>query len=191
ELAEYFASTPVDDLKITPSHLAALLTETDPAELLPRKMLLLGGEASPWAWARELAATGRCSVVNHYGPTEATVGITTHVVDHAVSGSAPSLPIGRPLPGATVYVLDENLRPVPIGVPGEIYLGGARLARGYLAKPGLTADRFLPDPYGEPGGRLYRTGDIGRWLPDGSLAFLGRRDSQVKVRGYRVELGEI
>ncbi|MEV6986917.1 amino acid adenylation domain-containing protein [Sphaerisporangium sp. NPDC051017] len=191
DLARHFAATGIDYLKITPSHLAALLAEAAPDALLPRRLLVLGGEASPWAWARELAALGRCAVVNHYGPTEATVGVTTLRVDPAVPDTAPTLPIGRPLPGARAYVLDENLRPAPVGVPGEVYLGGERLARGYLGRPGLTAERFTPDPYGEPGARMYRTGDLGRWLPDGNLQFLGRRDLQVKVRGYRVELGEI
>ncbi|RCG33249.1 MFS transporter [Sphaerisporangium album] len=191
DLARHFARTGIDYLKITPSHLAALLAEATPEELLPRRLLVLGGEASPWAWAKELAALGRCAVVNHYGPTEATVGVTTLRVDPAAPDVAPALPIGRPLPGARAYVLDENLRPAPVGVPGEIYLGGERLARGYLGRPALTAERFLPDPYGGPGARMYRTGDLGRWLPDGDLQFLGRRDLQVKVRGYRVELGEI
>ncbi|MGW0586754.1 amino acid adenylation domain-containing protein [Streptosporangium sp. NPDC002607] len=187
ELAGQLSRT--DYLKMTPSHLASLLAAVDdPAELLPRRLLILGGEASGWSWARELAA--HTTVVNHYGPTEATVGISTH----AVTGEeerALNLPIGRPLPGARVYVLDEHLRPVPPGMTGEIYLGGDRLARGYLGRPGLTADRFLPDPYGESGARMYRTGDLGRWLPSGDLCFLGRRDLQVKVRGYRVELPEI
>ncbi|WP_433254121.1 amino acid adenylation domain-containing protein [Streptosporangium sp. CA-135522] len=189
ELAGRLSRT--DYLKMTPSHLASLLADSDladPAELLPRKLLILGGEASKWSWARELSA--HTTVVNHYGPTEATVGISTH----AVTGEAEralNLPVGRPLPGARVYVLDEHLRLVPPGMTGEIYLGGDRLARGYLGQPGLTADRFLPDPYGEPGARMYRTGDLGRWLPSGELCFLGRRDLQVKVRGYRVELSEI
>ncbi|GAA3804735.1 hypothetical protein GCM10022226_25780 [Sphaerisporangium flaviroseum] len=191
DLAAYFARAGIDYLKITPSHLAALLTEAGPRELLPRRLLVLGGEASPWAWAKELVRPGGCAVVNHYGPTEATVGVTTLRVDPGVPDVAPALPIGRPLPGARVYVLDEHLRPVPVGVPGEICLGGERLARGYLGRPALTAERFPPDPYGEPGARMYRTGDLGRWLPDGNLQFLGRRDLQVKVRGYRVELGEI
>ncbi|WP_424533869.1 amino acid adenylation domain-containing protein [Sphaerisporangium viridialbum] len=191
DLVAYFRRTPIDHLKITPSHLAALLAEASPRDLLPRRLLVLGGEASPWAWAKELAALGKCAVVNHYGPTEATVGVTTLRADPAVPDVAATLPIGRPLPGARAYVLDEHLRPAPVGVPGEIYLGGERLARGYLGRPALTAGRFLPDPYGEPGARMYRTGDLGRWLPDGDLQFLGRRDLQVKVRGYRVELGEI
>ncbi|MGJ6960823.1 amino acid adenylation domain-containing protein [Streptosporangium sp. G11] len=187
ELAGLLSGT--DYLKMTPSHLASLLAAVDdPAELLPRKLLVLGGEASRWSWAREL--TAHTTVVNHYGPTEATVGISTH----AVTGEherALNLPIGRPLPGAAVYVLDEHLRLVPPGMTGEIYLGGDRLARGYLGRPGLTAEKFLPDPYGGPGARMYRTGDLGRWLPSGDLCFLGRRDLQVKVRGYRVELSEI
>ncbi|WP_030453964.1 non-ribosomal peptide synthetase/MFS transporter [Herbidospora cretacea] len=185
DLAAYFRLYPPDYLKITPSHLAALLAEADPAELLPRKLLVLGGEAAPAEWAAELAA--RVRVVNHYGPTEATVGVTTH----EVGAEKGLLPIGRPLPGATVRLLDANGRPVPIGMPGEIHLGGSRLARGYLGRPALTAEKFVPDPYGPPGARLYRTGDLGRWLESGELQFLGRRDLQVKVRGYRVELGEI
>ncbi|WP_020547521.1 non-ribosomal peptide synthetase [Nonomuraea coxensis] len=196
ELAEHFRESPADYLKITPSHLAALLGEAGPGELLPRRLLILGGEASSWAWARELAAyeapgRGRCAVVNHYGPTEATVGITTYAVDPERPAGETTLPIGRPLPGARVRVLDERLRPVPVGVVGEICLGGDRLARGYLGRPALTAERFVPDPDGPPGSRLYRTGDLGRWLPDGTLRFLGRRDLQVKIRGYRVELGEV
>lgn len=196
ELAELFRRTGIDYLKITPSHLAALLADAGPDDLLPRKLLLLGGEAAPRGWAAELAATGRCRVVNHYGPTEATVGVTTYDVARLPVPDGPaeasvSLPIGTPLPGARAYVLDERLRPVPAGVPGEIYLGGDRLARGYLNRPGLTADRFLPDPYGPPGARMYRTGDLGRWSDSGDLEFLGRRDLQVKIRGYRVELGEI
>ncbi|MET7331149.1 amino acid adenylation domain-containing protein [Nonomuraea sp. NPDC005650] len=185
ELAEYVRDAGIDYLKITPSHLAALQ-----ADVLPRKLLILGGEAAPRDWAEELAASGRCRVVNHYGPTEATVGVTTYAVEGA-GGTTTTLPIGRPLPGARAYVLDERLEPVPIGVAGELYLGGDRLARGYLDRPALTAERFLPDPYGPPGARMYRTGDQARHLPDGNLEFLGRRDLQVKIRGYRVELAEV
>ncbi|MGP3963226.1 non-ribosomal peptide synthetase/MFS transporter [Nonomuraea sp. 3N208] len=185
ELAEYVRDAGIDYLKITPSHLAALQ-----ADVLPRELLILGGEAAPRDWAEELAAAGRCRVVNHYGPTEATVGVTTYAVEGA-GGTTTTLPIGRPLPGARAYVLDEHLEPVPIGVAGELYLGGDRLARGYLDRPALTAERFLPDPYGPAGARMYRTGDLARHLPDGNLEFLGRRDLQVKIRGYRVELAEV
>ncbi|GAA1016643.1 hypothetical protein Aple_085610 [Acrocarpospora pleiomorpha] len=181
ELAETLRRT--DYLKITPSHLASLLQEAD---VLPRKLLILGGEASQADWAASLVRPG-LRVVNHYGPTEATVGVTTHDVGTATG----LLPIGRPLPGTRAYILDERGEPTPIGVVGEIHLGGDRLARGYLGRPALTAEKFIPDPYGEPGSRMYRTGDLGRWLPSGELQFLGRRDLQVKVRGYRVELPEI
>jgi acyl-CoA synthetase (AMP-forming)/AMP-acid ligase II/acyl carrier protein len=128
-------------------------------------------------------------VYDLYGPTEDTVYST---------GSAPARgetrepTIGRPLPNGQVYVLDPWLRPVPVGVPGEMWLAGEGLARGYLRRPDLTADRFRPDPFAiEPGARLYRVGDLARWLPDGDLEFLGRLDHQVKIRGFRVELGEI
>nr|WP_062331164.1 non-ribosomal peptide synthetase/MFS transporter [Herbidospora sakaeratensis] len=182
ELARTMAGS--DYLKITPSHLASLLPEAD---VLPKELLLLGGEASPAEWAAGLRRPG-LRVVNHYGPTEATVGVTTHDVHDGETGL---LPIGRPLPGARVYVLDPAGNPCPVGVPGEVHLGGDRLARGYLGRPALTAEKFGPDPFGPPGARMYRTGDLGRWLPSGELQFLGRRDLQVKVRGYRVELAEI
>ncbi|GIH27592.1 hypothetical protein Aph01nite_59020 [Acrocarpospora phusangensis] len=198
ELAETLRAT--DYLKITPSHLASLLQEAD---VLPRKLLILGGEASQAGWAASLVRPG-LRVVNHYGPTEATVGVTTHEVapapgddgmglatDDGIRPAGGMLPVGRPLPGACAYILDERGEPAPVGVVGEICLGGDRLARGYLGRPGLTAEKFVPDPYGEPGARLYRTGDLGRWLPSGDIQFLGRRDLQVKVRGYRVELPEI
>jgi amino acid adenylation domain-containing protein len=179
----------VDYLKITPSHLGALVAEVDPREILPRRMLVLGGEASAWEWARELAGLGVCRVVNHYGPTETTVGVTTYEVAADDDVRGPITPIGRPLGHARTYVLDHALRPVPIGVVGELCVGGDRLAREYLARPELTAEKFVPNPFGD--GRLYRTGDLARWLPDGNLEFLGRRDLQVKIRGYRVELGEV
>jgi amino acid adenylation domain-containing protein len=195
ELAEHLDRFPVDYLKLTPSHMAALAADADPRRLLPGRLLVLGGEASGWAWARDLAALDACRIANHYGPTETTVGVATFDVlpDAGAGGGtgAPTTPIGRPLPHARVYVLDGRLEPVPPGVVGEICAGGDRLARGYLGQPALTAERFVPDPHGAPGTRLYRTGDLGRWLASGDLEFLGRRDQQVKVRGYRVELGEI
>lgn len=188
QLAPLLASS--DYVKITPSHLDSLLLAVPPAELLPRKMLVLGGEATSWARAAELAR--HTTVVNHYGPTEATVGVCTYQVDADAAPRALTLPIGSPLPAACVYLLDEQLRPTPPGMVGEIYLGGDRLARGYLRRPDLTAAAFLPDPYAErPGSRMYRTGDLGRRLPGGELLFMGRRDLQVKIRGYRVELAEV
>ncbi|QOC91535.1 non-ribosomal peptide synthetase/MFS transporter [Micromonospora craniellae] len=190
ELAERLRTARIDYLKIIPSHLWALTADAEPGELLPARALVLGGEQSELDRVGPLAAVGPARVFNHYGPTEATVGVTTYEVTADGPATGP-VPIGRPLPYARVYVLDERMRPVPVGVPGELYLGGDRLARGYLNRPDLTDERFVPDPYGPPGARLYRTGDLGRWRADGQLVFLGRRDHQVKIRGYRVELGEI
>jgi thioesterase domain-containing protein/acyl carrier protein len=126
--------------------------------------------------------------VNMYGPTEITVTRSCTVVA-AEGDQLPS--IGRPLANSEMYILDTHMSPVPVGVRGELYVGGPGLARGYLNRPGLTAERFVPNPYGAPGSRLYRTGDVVRYLPDGNIEFLGRVDHQVKIRGFRVELGEI
>jgi amino acid adenylation domain-containing protein/FkbM family methyltransferase len=185
----------VDVLKIVPSHLAALIrAAARPADLLPRRLLVLGGEASPVAFVRELlAAGGGCRIVNHYGPTEATVGITTwELPGDAAVPARPALPLGKPLGNLRVVLLDAGAEPVPVGVAGELYAGGAGLARGYLGHPDLTAASFLPDPFAAtPGERLYRTGDRARWLPGGDLEFLGRVDEQLKIHGFRVEPREI
>jgi amino acid adenylation domain-containing protein len=167
---------------------------------------LAGGEALPPGLAGELRAraTRLCNV---YGPTETTIWSTAADLStegerigerlgwadrrEAHRASLGEVTIGRPIANTSAYVLDDGLRPVPIGLPGELFLGGAGLADGYLRRPGHTADRFVPDPFGPAGGRLYRTGDLVRWLPDGRLAYLGRIDTQVKIRGHRVELGEI
>lgn len=193
-LGRYLRRNEIDCIKITPSHLRALHHEMPAEERpMPRRLLILGGEPTPSDWARSLrAAHPACTVVTHYGPTEATVGVLTCDVAQLPGVPEERLPLGRPLANTRVYVLDRLLRPVPPGVTGELCIGGAGVARDYLGQPGLTADRFRPDPFGsEAGGRLYRTGDLARMQPDGALQFLGRADDQVKIRGFRVEPGEI
>jgi len=163
-----------------------------PEVLAPVEHLLAGGDVlAPDAVRAALAARGGKPVVNGYGPTENTTFTTCHVLTDPDEVGA-TVPIGRPVQRSTVYVLDELLRPVPVGVPGELCTGGAGLARGYWGDPAQTAAKFVPDPFGdEPGGRLYRTGDLARWRPDGVLEFLGRADQQVKVRGFLVEPAEV
>jgi amino acid adenylation domain-containing protein len=153
--------------------------------------LVVGGDAlTPEVVARVLRSNPPQHLVNGYGPTESTFAASYEVPEPPDGWR--SIPIGRPLPNTRSYLLDGQGRPVPIGVTGELYLGGDGLAHGYLNQAGLTAQRFVPDPYADrPGARMYRTGDLGRWLPDGTIEFLGRNDFQVKVRGFRVELGEI
>ncbi len=157
------------------------------------RLLIVGSEPvtreSFAAW-RGIAGD-RVSVLNAYGTTETTITATLYQPGND-EHSGLALPIGRPLPNTKTYILDRFMQPVPVGVPGELFIGGAGVARGYLNHPHSTAERFVPDPFGnEPGARLYRTGDLARYLPDGNIEFIGRADRQVKVRGYRVELGEI
>jgi len=190
----YVSLHPIDVLKITPSHLNSLLASQGGNALLPRKVLFLGGEASSWDLIQRIATGGSCKVINHYGPTETTVGSLTFDVGDANFESTRSLtvPIGRPIANTQVYLLDSRLAPVPIGVPGELFIGGAGVASGYLNQPEQTAERFVRNPFStDPNARLYRTGDLARYLPDGNIEFLGRKDAQVKIRGFRIELGEV
>jgi amino acid adenylation domain-containing protein len=154
--------------------------------------LLFGGEAVDPKWVKEVLNHGRPERLLHvYGPTESTTFSSWYLVQEVPQG-AMTIPIGSPISNTQIYVLDAYLEPVPVGVPGELYIGGAGLARGYLNRPELTAERFIADPFSdEPGARLYKTGDQARYLSNGSIEFLRRFDQQVKLRGYRVELGEI
>lgn len=193
-LISYMKDQRVDVLKIAPSHLSALISAADAADLMPRGHLILGGEKlSLDLWTRLSKAPRTCHIFNHYGPTETTVGsLTLDLDDGPLPSHCASVPIGRPIAHTEIYILDERLQPVPIGTPGELYIGGAGLARGYLDQPEQTAAHFVPHPYSVTGGsRLYRTGDRARYLPDGLVEFLGRADDQVKIRGFRVELNEV
>jgi amino acid adenylation domain-containing protein len=183
---------PFGFLKLTPGQLGVLgACLADSAAGLAGK-LMVGADAFPAStlrnWRRFDPAT---PVLNEYGPTEASVGNSIYRV-RDLDRHTDLLPIGRPLPNTTMYVLDSALQPVPIGVPGDLYIGGKCVVRGYANRVGLTALRFVADPFAtESGARMYRTGDVGRWLPDGEIEFLGRIDDQVKIRGFRVEPAEI
>ncbi|MFE7800504.1 amino acid adenylation domain-containing protein [Nocardia sp. NPDC057440] len=187
-LAETIAAQRVTITAFVPSMLA-VLADAAPAESLESvRTLLVGGEAfGPEVVAAVRRIVPGVELHNLYGPTEFTVCATAHRVTEADSGS---MPMGTPVWNARAYVLDNRLHPVPPGVAGELYLAGTQLARGYQSRPGLTAERFVPDPYGD-GRRLYRTGDLVRWRQTGELEYLGRTDFQVKLRGLRIELGEI
>ena len=148
--------------------------------------LMVGGEALPGSLVAELQAATGAHIENMYGPTETTIWSTTQTA----TGGDGITGVGRPIANTQVYVLDEAMSPVPVGVPGELFIGGEGVARGYWQRPDLTAERFLDDPF-KPGNRIYRTGDLVRWRADGGLDFLGRADHQVKLRGYRIEMGEI
>ena len=190
-LASAISEGEINVLQLVPSQLR-LLADADRLAGLPTlKRVFCGGEAFPRGLAERLLEAMEVEVWNLYGPTEASINATAARVDLAtISGS--TIPLGRPRLGSQVFVVDGIGEPVPAGIPGELWLGGPGLARGYTGRPARTAAQFIPDPFGEEeGARLYRTGDLGRWLPSGELEFLGRIDHQVKLRGHRIELGEI
>ena len=194
DLSDYFRRGSIDFLKIAPSHLAALQASPSAARLMPRRCLIIGGEGSRWDWVESLQARApSCTIYNHYGPTETTVGVLMYRVrESPTKQNFLHTPLGRPIANTQAYLLDKHLRPVPIGVIGELYIGGDGLARGYCNRPELTTEKFITHAFdGEPPRRLYKTGDLARYFPDGNIEFLGRVDNQVKIRGYRIEPGEI
>ncbi|HEX8391098.1 MAG TPA: amino acid adenylation domain-containing protein, partial [Longimicrobium sp.] len=193
-LAEALRSHPgLGLVKLTPTHLSLLRNQlgSEAGTAAPRAFVI-GGESLEGEVAAFWGAYAPDAVLfNEYGPTEATVGCCVHRVPSGVE-YAGAVPIGRPVPGTRLYVLDASGEPSPIGVPGELWIAGAQLARGYLGRPGATAERFVPDPFADtPGARAYRTGDRVRWMADGTLDFLGRLDDMVKIRGFRIEPAEV
>ncbi|MFI8835437.1 non-ribosomal peptide synthase/polyketide synthase [Streptomyces afghaniensis] len=181
---------PFSFLKLTPGHLEVLSHQVTPeqAARLAGVVVVAGEALAGSLGARWAGWLGEGRLINEYGPTEASVGTTIHPVPADAEGV---VPIGHPLPGMRVHVLDESMQPVPVGALGELYVGGAGVARGYVGRPELTAQRFVPDPFAGAGARLYRTGDVVRWNTAGAVEFLGRADDQVKIRGYRVEPAEV
>jgi amino acid adenylation domain-containing protein/non-ribosomal peptide synthase protein (TIGR01720 family) len=209
-LADYCHHHRIDCLKIVPSHLSALLTAKNAEQILPRQCLILGGEACNWELIQKVQQYAPdCQIFNHYGPTETTIGVLTYAAEFISSHpKSATVPLGCPLANTQIYLLDNYKQPVPLGVAGEIYIGGDSVARGYLNQPEMTAERFIDNPFTDFGlpildfrlgdssqnlkfSRLYKTGDLARYLPNGDIEFLGRIDDQVKLRGFRIELGEI
>ncbi|MGW7712674.1 non-ribosomal peptide synthetase, partial [Streptomyces sp. NPDC054771] len=186
-LAEVIRTERVTVAHFIPSMMQVFLLEPAARMCVSLRAVFASGEAlSPElrdAFLRDL----NVPLHNLYGPTEASIDVTAW----ACRPGTETVPIGGPVGNTRTYVLDANLQPAPVGVPGELYLAGVQLARGYLGRPGLTAERFVACPFGTPGERMYRTGDLARWRADGTLDYLGRTDDQVKVRGFRIELGEI
>jgi amino acid adenylation domain-containing protein len=195
ELVELLSSRCIERLFVPPLMLQSLAESCQSAEAVPESLqdVIAAGEQlriTPEI-SKFFARLQGCRLHNNYGPTETHV-VTAFTLSGDI-GEWPSLPsIGRPIANTQIYILDGQRQPVPVGVPGEIFIGGVGLARGYLNRPELTAQRFIPDPFsGDPHARLYQTGDLGRWQADGTLECLGRNDDQVKIRGFRIELGEI
>ncbi|ASS73977.1 hypothetical protein CIG75_02590 [Tumebacillus algifaecis] len=192
-LAEYFGRHSIDFLKIVPSHFQAL-SSSDMKQVLPQKCLVFGGESLRTRLLNKIhQVSPELVVMNHYGPTETTVGVLAYRVPKHTGGEHDAIvPLGRPLANSIAYILDAKLQPVPQGVPGELYIGGAGVSKGYLGNPELTNERFIPDPYSDkPNSYLYKSGDLVCRTENGLISFIGRLDHQVKIRGYRIEPGDI
>src|SRR6202158_4358623 len=189
QLIDYIKHQGITVAQFVPSLLAATSELISRADTHCLKHVFVGGEALASHLAREVTSAWNVRLVNLYGPTETTIQVTSWPWQH--DGDSQFAPIGRPIWNTRGFILDDGLQPVPVGVAGELYIAGSGLARGSLNRPGLTAERFVADPFGPPGSRMYRTGDRARWRPEGTLHFLGRADHQVKIRGFRIEPGEI
>ena len=189
-IAEKIRDDGVSILHCVPSFLRLLVAEPAFADAVALRAVMCGGEALTPDVVAEFGNRSNARLYNVYGPTETIIDSAYWLCD--VNSGDSTIPIGRPIPNTRMYILDATLRPVPIGVAGELYIGGVSLARGYLSLPGLTAEKLIPDPFASDAGkRLYKTGDLARYLPDGNIQYLGRADYQVKIRGFRIELGEI
>jgi amino acid adenylation domain-containing protein len=192
--ADYFRRYSIDVLKLVPSHYETLMAIPNPADIVPNDLLIITGEATYWETVAKVRAYNPGLVVqDHYGVTETTCATSVYAAPFELpSDVSAAIPKGDPLGNTAVYILDEAMQPVPLNIPGELYIGGAGVTRGYVNRPQLTAERFLPDPFSQtPGARMYRSGDLAIYQPDGTLKLLGRMDHQVKIRGYRIETGEI
>jgi len=192
KFADYFSIHNIDGLKLVPSHFEALQSISNPEEILPKKYLIFAGEICRWELIKKVQKLNpSCDIYNCYGPSETTVSSHCYKISKEIpKTNFQSVPLGRPLPNTHAYLLDKHMNPVPVGVNGELYLGGPTVARGYLGKKELTEERFLVSPFNN-NERIYKTGDVCRLSEDGNTEFIGRADRQVKVRGYRVELGGI
>ncbi|MNO23761.1 Linear gramicidin synthase subunit B [compost metagenome] len=195
-VAEYFKANRIDIMKVVPSHFEVLMEAAQPEHVIPHKVLILAGEALSWETVRKIRELRPdLDIQNHYGPTETTVSAFAYKLPEDLEGPRFNIvPIGYPFGNVKRYVVDSRMNPVPVGIPGELYIGGAGVARGYFGNDEMTISRFVPSPFaaaGEPEARLYRTGDRVRYMPDGAVEILGRMDRQIKIRGFRIELGEI
>ena len=187
-LVDIIQKEQITTLHFVPSMMQAFVEEKSVEQCESVRQVISSGEALSYELQERFFARLKCKLHNLYGPTEASIDVTAWQCEPGASSR--TVPIGQPIANTQIYILDESLQPVPIGVPGELHIGGKGLGRGYLNRPDLTADKFIPDPYSE-GQRLYKTGDLARYRADGNIEYIGRLDDQVKIRGFRIELGEI